>query len=138
MKVGLVHNSHMWTVFIEGLEIYAYHGVPDAEQEIGHRYRVGCRVLLADLAAPWRDDVAQTVDYDALSKAITTGITSKRYRTVEALAWAVAGDIFTAFEAVDSLELAIEKIAPPMPVIADSAGVEVSLSREDWKRMRKR
>ncbi|MFZ4509220.1 MAG: dihydroneopterin aldolase, partial [Fimbriimonas sp.] len=44
-------------VFVTGLDVYAFHGVPDAEREVGHRYR-------ADLTLEVDEDASATDQID--------------------------------------------------------------------------
>lgn len=123
----------MWTVNVEGLEFYAFHGVSDEEQRIGHRYRLDVSVHLSGIADPDLDDVANTVDYGALAEFLVGIGSATQFRTVEALAWTMAARLFQEFPVVEALDIALAKIAPPMPVIAEAAGVRLEVARDEWR-----
>lgn len=121
-----------WQIYVDGLEFYAFHGVPQAEREVGHRYRMRIEAEFDGPQNPVADDVRQSIDYADLADIAVVFCTSKQFKTVEALAWGLAGHIFQKFELADVLTLTIEKALPPMPVIAEAAGVSLSISRDEW------
>lgn len=117
----------MTTVFFEGLEFYAYHGVPPEEQKIGHRYTADLYLVLAK--EPSGDSLNSTVDYGDAMKAVIAFATERQYKTVEALASALANDLMSRYSLVKELTLRIAKVSPPAPFIVSHAGVEVTRSR---------
>jgi dihydroneopterin aldolase len=115
------------TVFVRGLEFYAYHGVPDAEQEIGHRYRVDVEYEVADQSI--LDDFASVVDYGAVGREVVAFCGGRKARTLEWLADALAAHILTQFSQIQSIKVSLEKRLPPTALIADSVGVVVVRGR---------
>ena len=83
-------------IILNGIQFYGYHGVPDAEQETGHRYEVDL-VLEADIAAAAAaDDVEQTVDYGAVAREVLALGTQHRFRLIETLAVRIADQIMAS------------------------------------------
>lgn len=118
----------MLRVFIDELEFYAYHGVPDAEQEIGHRYIVSV-VLTLESEATATDRVGDTVDYGAVGTLIERTAKAARYRTLERLAQVLGEAILGAFPRVSKVDLHLAKRLPPAPMHAERAGVELTVTR---------
>ncbi len=115
------------TVFFEGLEFYAHHGVPAEERTIGHRY---CADLYMELSKePKSDDVNATVDYADSMGYVQRFATENQFRTMEALAMALADNLLAEYPNVRELTLKIAKIAPPTPFIVEHAGVEITRTR---------
>ena len=117
------------TVFIRDLEIYAFHGVPDAEQAIGHRYRMDLELELAECPARYTDKVEETVDYGAVGATAIRIASNTKYRTVERLAQVIGEGILTEFGATEVITVEIAKPMPPAPMIAREAGVRLRLTR---------
>jgi dihydroneopterin aldolase len=118
----------MFRVFVENLEFYAYHGVPNAEQEIGHRYVATVSVLVNGLANE-TDSIEDTVDYARLSKHIEFVARAEKYRTVERLAQVICQTLLMSFPDIRQVDLKLAKRLPPAEFIAESAGVEIRMER---------
>jgi 7,8-dihydroneopterin aldolase/epimerase/oxygenase len=118
----------MFKVFVEGLELYAYHGVPNEEQTIGHRYIVDLEMEVAG-EADRTDRVEHTVDYAAVAQLVLETAQQTRYRTVEKLARETAERILQRFDRVLEVRVRLAKRLPPAPVIVDEVGVEMTLRR---------
>ncbi len=123
----------MLTVFVRGLEFYGFHGVPDAEQAVGHRYVADVSVTLEAPAAE-SDDIKQTVDYGALAGILLKLSHERRFRTLEAFAATYAQIVLEALPPVQEVEVELAKRLPPVPVVAEAAGVRLALRREPPRR----
>ncbi len=121
----MTHND---TIFIEQLEFYAYHGASDEEQTVGHRYSVDVSLKVDTRTAGHSDNLADTVNYSRVAKRVVAIGTSEQFRLLEALAQRLADVILDEFP-VQSVQLRVRKIRPPMNVIADAVGVEIERER---------
>ena len=121
------------TIFINGLEFYAYHGASDAEQSVGHRYLVDVRLTVDTRAAAASDHLSDTVNYAAVANRIVQIGTSSQRRLLEALAGQMVAALFAEFPSVQQVQLRIHKMYPPMNSIAASVGVEITRSRHTAK-----
>jgi dihydroneopterin aldolase len=110
-----------YTVFVKRLEVYAFHGVSDAEQTVGHRYLIDISIEVSG-SAPLTDDIDQTVDYAEVATIATEVCRDRHYRTLERLASAIA-DSLLELPAAQALEITISKPLPPMAHIAGEAGI---------------
>ncbi|GBC92409.1 Dihydroneopterin aldolase [bacterium HR15] len=116
-------------LFIEGIEFYGYHGVPDAEQQIGHRYRVDV-VLELDMARAGRtDQLEDTVNYGEVARLILQLGTEQPVRLMETLAERFCTAILERFPMVQRVRVRIAKRLPPTGIIVEQAGVEISRER---------
>lgn len=119
----------MAQIFVYAIEFYGYHGVPEAERSVGHRYMVDVD-LDVDERASVTDDVDDTVDYGGIGQLVVQIGTTERVRTVERLAHLIAEAILAHFPKVNSVTISVFKPHPPMPVIASQAGVTLTLFRD--------
>ncbi|HRF59926.1 MAG TPA: dihydroneopterin aldolase [Fimbriimonadaceae bacterium] len=119
----------MFTVFVSGLEVYAYHGANAPEREVGHRFVVDIEVEV-DGDAIVTDRVADTVDYGALTELAHRALSEGPYHTVERGAQLIADAILARFVHAQGVTVTIAKRLPPIAATVDLAGVKVSLRRE--------
>lgn len=119
----------MYHVFIENLDFYAHHGVPAEERVVGHRYVLSLSMAVEG-GATSTDLVSDTVDYGEVASVVFDAATEKQYKTVERLAQVIARTVLENFSLVSSIEVRLAKRLPPAPMIAESAGVVLTLSRQ--------
>ena len=118
----------MIEVFLEGLEFYGYHGVPEAERSVGHRYRVDASMEV-DSQAETTDSVTDTADYGKIGADLTRFGENQQYRTMERLAKEMARHVLDSNPKVTSIRLSIRKVLPPAPIIVQACGVTLELRR---------
>ena len=116
------------TIIVQGLEVYAYHGFTDEEQQIGHRYRVGLEVDLVSGAGN-SDDLTDTVDYGLICARLVEAGTARQYRLMEHLASQMVEAIFALDPRIAVVRLTVGKVNPPISQQAEFAGVRVEASR---------
>ncbi len=121
--------NHVAQVFLHGIEFYGYHGVPDAERAVGHRYLVDVE-LEVDESASQSDQVEDTVDYAQIGLLVLEHGMRPGVSTVERLAQVIADAILARFKRVQQVSITVAKPYPPMPVIAQQAGVTLNVERE--------
>lgn len=118
----------MTRIAIDGLDLYAYHGVPDAEQTVGHRYRIDL-VLEVDESAHLSDDVSDTVDYGEIGLLVTRIATTRQFRTIERLAYVLGQEVLAQSPRIASVEITVAKPLPPAPVLAEAVSVTLTVER---------
>ncbi len=118
-------------VFIEGIEFYAYHGVPDAEQQVGHRYRVDLTLEVDLRQAGQTDQIGATVDYGAVARLVQQIGTGTQVRLMETLAERICAEILHRFPNVQRVHLELSKRLPPTGTIVELAGVRITRTRND-------
>jgi len=116
-------------IIVQGIEFYAYHGVPDAEQQIGHRYRADLIVDLDLREAGRTDELRHTVSYGDLARLVIQIGTSQQRRLLESLAEQMCAAILDQFPQIQRVELFLAKRLPPTGTITELAGVKLIRSR---------
>lgn len=117
-------------IVVQGIEFYAYHGVPDAEQAIGHRYRVDLTAYLDLRLAGRTDDLSHTVSYGDLARLIVQIGTTHQVRLLETLAERMCEAILERFPTIQRVELFVAKRLPPTGTITELAGVKIVRARQ--------
>lgn len=111
-------------IIVEGIEFYGYHGVPDEEQVVGHRYAVDLE-MGADLRRAGRSDsIRDTISYSRAARLAAEIGTGRRCRLLEALAEQIADAILEQFSP-RWVRVRVKKLLPPMKGIVASAAVEI-------------
>ncbi|MDG1305425.1 MAG: dihydroneopterin aldolase [Pseudomonadales bacterium] len=95
-------------IFIEGLEIETIIGVYEHERNIKQKVVLDIEMTIPESDAANSDDLRHTVDYDAVSKLVTSYVIDTQYQLIESLAEQVASLVLGAF-ATDSLKLKLSK-----------------------------
>ncbi len=116
-------------IFIEGLSVFAHHGVHPEEAALGQRFIFDVALRL-DLAPAGRSDhLAETVDYSAVMTRITQVAEARRCRLLETLAEEIVKDLLATFPLVQSVRLRIHKPAAPIRGQFTSVGIEIVRER---------
>lgn len=118
----------MTRLFIENLEAYGYHGASTEEQAVGHRYVVSVSLLIDEHACD-SDRVEDTVDYGDAANVIVQQLTEQQCVTMERLATIIGQTLLLRYPRLRRLDLKLAKRLPPIPHVAEAAGVEISIER---------
>ena len=111
-------------VFIEDLRIQTVIGIFDWEREITQTVSLDLQMAFDITAAGKSDDIADTLDYKAVSKRLIQFVESSEFQLVEALAEQCANIILTEFP-VQWLQLKLSKPG----AVRDSSAVGVIIER---------
>jgi 7,8-dihydroneopterin aldolase/epimerase/oxygenase len=118
------------SIMLEGIQFYAYHGVPAEEQAVGHRFEVDVEVE-CDLAPAGRsDDVADTIDYGHLTRRVVEIARERPCHLIEALAATLAERLLAENPRADRVRLRVRKLLPPVDAVVAAAGVEIVRQRD--------
>lgn len=118
----------MTVICLQGLEVFAFHGVAEEERRLGGRFLLDIELKMDRFAAEETDALEDTVDYGrvaALAEAIATGTS---FRLLERLAGAVADGIMAEVP-VDMVTVRVTKTAVPLPQKVAGASVKVERVR---------
>jgi dihydroneopterin aldolase len=118
----------MYTVFVQGLEFYGHHGVSAEERTIGHRYIADLRMEVEG-DADQTDQIHDTVNYALAAETLVGTCVKSNFLTVERMAGAVAAEILTTYQRVQTVWVRIAKRLPPANMMADAVGVELERKR---------
>ena len=113
---------------LEGLKIYAYHGVLPQENLVGAYYYIDLKLKTDFTHAAETDELEGTVSYADIFAVVKEemAITSK---LLEHVCQRIASRIFQDFPAIEAIEIRLSKENPPMGANAKSIGVEAHYVR---------
>ena len=113
---------------LRGIEAFGRHGVLAHEQELGQTFVVDVALELDLAPAGASDDLADTVDYGALSGELAAVVTDERYDLIERLATRLA-EVCLARPSVAAATVTVHKPHAPVPVTLADVAVTVRRSR---------
>ncbi len=101
----------MGTIAIEGIEIFAYHGVYQVEKEAGNRFFVDL-FLETDLTrAASSDQLTDTVDYHAVYKLVLAHMEPPA-NLLETLVYRIGPDLLAQFPMLATARVRVRKLSP--------------------------
>lgn len=101
-------------IILAGIECYGYHGVKDAERELGQRFLVDVALSLDLRHAGLSDDLTDTVDYGEVCRLARSIVEGEPCRLIEAVAERIASALLDAYP----IEAATVRVAKPAAPIA--------------------
>lgn len=113
------------------LAVFARHGVLAEETALGQRFFISLDAALDCRAAGEADDLALGVSYADMADVAVDVATTRRFKLIEALAEAIAGEILARFARIEAITVAVDKPAAPLPYILDGVSVEITRTRAD-------
>jgi len=115
-------------VALEGLEFHAFHGVYPHERESGNWFEVDIAVETDFSSAAFQDDLAGTVNYETLFRIVKEEM-DKPSKLLEKVAGKIIEDILNELPVVQSVDIKISKVNPPIGGKCKRATVQVFKKR---------
>ena len=111
-------------IFLNGLRIYAYHGVLEQESRVGQWFSVDISVGYGFSRAMLTDDVADTLSYADLLVIVRHEMAVPS-QLLEHVASRIVQNVLKTFPQVNTIDLRLTKLNPPMGASLDGAGVSL-------------
>lgn len=118
----------MGKILIRGLRTLACHGVKDFEKVNKQPFIFDADIEYDFYKAYESDDLADTINYSAASKAIVNVATNNTFDLIEKLAYECAFAVMES-SAAKSIDLTVYKPEAPMKLDFDTVGVSVRVER---------
>ncbi|MGI9116062.1 MAG: dihydroneopterin aldolase [Gaiellales bacterium] len=111
---------------IEGIEVFAFHGVLPEERAQGQDFRIDVELAPVSDRACDTDALEDAVDYGAVTERVVAIATGDPVDLIERLADLIAADLLDAFP-VERVTVAVHK--PHAPIAAPFGDVVVTVTR---------
>ncbi|MBM7816749.1 dihydroneopterin aldolase/2-amino-4-hydroxy-6-hydroxymethyldihydropteridine diphosphokinase [Brevibacterium paucivorans] len=117
-------------ITLTGLKARGYHGVFDFEKREGQDFVVDVVLHTDHTQAGESDRLEDTINYADVAQIVADRITGEPFDLIEALAWAIAGDLLRV---AGSVEVTVHK--PQAPIDQDFQDVSVTVRRSgaEWQ-----
>lgn len=114
---------------IEGLEVFANHGVYPEENALGQKFVVSL-TLYADLhRAGTRDELDASIDYGRVCHQADEYLREHTFKLIEAAAEGLATELLDTYPALLGVRVKLEKPWAPIGLPLKSVGVEIERTR---------
>ncbi len=114
-------------ITVQGIDVYAHHGVHPAERELGQRFVIDVQLYGDWSAAGESDALGDALDYVAVHRRIREVAASQSYHLLEALATRISRALLRDFPVART----VVTVHKPNPPIANFLGrVSVTLDRD--------
>lgn len=117
----------MDTIQVKGIQIYAHHGLFDAERLTGQPFIIDCEMNLD--VSTCNDKIEKTVHYGEVSMDIVKFATENRYDLLEMLANELSKHLLKKYVLIRTLTLTIHKPQAPIPTLFDDVALTVTRTR---------
>lgn len=115
----------MFSIGLEGIRVYAYHGFYPEEQVLGTYFLVDIRVEFAEEKYR-REDLATSVNYEILHRIILEHMQAKPHLVLETLAQDMLTAVQKQFPFIHSSFVKIRKLHPPLSGTIGASVVELT------------
>ena len=116
--------THTFDISIHDARFHAHHGLFEQETTVGNEFRVNLTVRIdASGFDADRDDIAGTLSYADLYDVLHEEM-SHTARLLETICIRTARRLIRDYPLIQSGEIEIIKVAPPIPGIVGSTGVK--------------
>lgn len=112
-------------LYIEDLEVYAYHGVYQEEKRLGQKFYISVEAYLDLKEAGKSDKLDSTVNYGELCLEIEKLFKAIAFDLIEAAAEKLASFILKKYELINRVKVKIKKPSAPIPLPISFAAIEI-------------
>ncbi|MBM6942135.1 dihydroneopterin aldolase [Collinsella intestinalis] len=121
--------EHADKILIEGLEVFANHGVYPAENELGQKFVVSATLYTSLAHAGTTDDLGASINYGEVCHTIDAYLRAHTFKLIEAAAEATAQRLLADYPALIAVRLRIAKPWAPIGLPLSSVAVEIERTR---------
>ncbi|TCL71612.1 dihydroneopterin aldolase [Hydrogenispora ethanolica] len=114
---------------LKNMVFYGYHGVFDAERELGQRIEVDLELELEAGPAIRTDDFDAALNYVDVYTVVKEIVEEGEFKLIEAMAGAILDQLWDAFD-LQSLMVRVRKPQPPVGGIMEAAEFELRKERD--------
>ena len=112
-------------IFIDGLEVFARHGVYPEENALGQKFVISLRLYTRTRAAGQTDDLGRSIDYGAVCAFVERLVREHTFKLIERLAEEVAAEVLAEYPLVERIGVRVEKPWAPIGLPLKTVGVEI-------------
>lgn len=117
---------------IQGLRLYAYHGVNPEEKVDGQMFFLDISCSLSLCVPCATDCVEDTVSYAKILKTARSAFLSEKFDLLETAAEAVAKAVLSAFGTIKEITVCVRKPQAPIQADFEYVAVEITRTPEDY------
>lgn len=116
-------------IHIDGLEVFANHGVYPEERALGQKFVVSLTLYTSLREAGRTDDLRSSIDYAKVCHRVDTFLCDHVYKLIEAVAEGLADDLLATFDTLMGVRVRLEKPWAPVGLPLRTIAVEIVRTR---------
>lgn len=113
-------------ILLRGVHFHAFIGVGEQERSVGNDYILDLRIGYSLANAMESDDVLDTLNYAEVYDLIKN-VMQHPMKLLEAAAGCIVDNLTATYKGIESIDLKLIKLNPPMGADCEGAGVELHL-----------
>ncbi len=114
---------------LKGLKFRGLHGFFEEERVEGNDFEVDVIFVTSLEESAKTDDLNKTIDYSRAQEIIASVIQGDSRKLIETLTFLIGQKLYSFFPEVESLEVKVRKLNPPMPGETEYSEVTMSWPR---------
>jgi len=115
----------MYTIHLNELRFFAFHGVYNEEKNTGNEFEVNLSVAVDSI--PQEDDFSGAVDYVRLYEIVSEEMKNRKL-LIETVAESIISSVFKMYSKVHSVTIEIRKLTPAIERFQGKVGIKISRS----------
>ena len=122
-------KTQSMNIHLQGLRIFAYHGVLPQENRVGAMYTINLKLTTNFLEASKTDNLIHTINYAEVYQAVKSEM-QEPSKLLEHVIYRISERLFTDFPTISAICISLYKENPPMGAECKQVGVEACYTRE--------
>jgi dihydroneopterin aldolase len=119
-------------ICLKNIKFHSYIGCFDEEKLIGQLFSININITY-NLSKPMiTDDIKDTINYQNIYHIIANVMKGK-YNLIERAAYKILDELWLTFPQIESIELEINKLNPPIKADIQSASFYVYMTQSEWE-----
>lgn len=118
-----------YLIELNGVHLYAYHGVIEQERSIGAWYTINASFTISDFSCLENDSIEGTVSYADIYDTICEEM-KKPSQLLENVCYRISDKVYSRFTQVSAISITLSKDTPPMGGDRLNAAVTIRSTRE--------
>ena len=114
---------------LKGLKFRGLHGYFEEERVEGNEFEVDVTFTTSLEESAKMDDLSKTIDYSKAQEIVASVMKGESKKLIETLTFLIGQKMYSYFPDIDSLEVRVRKLNPPMPGKAEYSEVIMSWPR---------
>jgi dihydroneopterin aldolase len=116
-------------IALTGIKAFGYHGVFDFEARDGQDFFIDVEMQVDLTKAAASDDLADTVDYGAITDLVVADVQGERVQLIEKLASRLADLVLAADKRITAVAITVHKPSAPVSSPVKDISVRIEKSR---------
>lgn len=121
--------SHTTIIRVLGAEVYAHHGVGDAERELGGRFSFDLEIETDISRGAATDELHDTINYVQAYEIARDAIVNSKQRLLESIVSNVTDALIEQFPSALAVTIRLRKLRAPINGVLDAVEIEHTVRR---------